>query len=571
MINGKSAPDAVDRALRIPRRRLAILVALGIAQAIALVALVLLLRMILLDLEGQRVELSTTLLAIGALAAILFANAVLRGIEFTLAEKMGYELIRALRTTMYEHLSRMSPRQIQHRSRGSLLLRFTGDVTMLRTWISRGVARGIVSLITLVAGTTVLAVLDPWMALALLAVLFAGAAMSLLAGERLRRTTRWVRRKRGLLTSNVDEQIGALATVQAFGRSHGEIDRMTRQNDSLTATLLKEARIRGTLRAVSSGTAWLSTIPLLIVGAIEVNSGRASLATVITAATASRFLIGTVRDLGLSHDYWQRARISRRKIDDFLASRSMRPDVPGHDVLRARRGRIELQNVAFDGSLRGVTATVEPGQVIAIVGPSGSGKSTLLQLIGRLADPDGGRILVDGQDLATCTRSSSRRRISIASPDLPLMRGSLRRNLTYRVPDVSEIEVSRTVAVWHLHEMFGQFPGGLDGWLTERGANLSAGQRQRLALARAFIDNPLILLLDEPTVHLDAFGREIFRRLVTRHGGTALIVTHEPEEAALADVVWMMADGRIDRVLTGRDYAASVRRRRSATTSGLLA
>jgi ATP-binding cassette subfamily B protein len=553
---------------RLPRTTLLALVVLGVVQAAALVLLVLLLRLIVTGLETQRADLLAIVQWILALAGVLLLNALFRGVEFAVAEQMGYEHVRRLRMTMYAHLAEMAPRQLQFRSRGGLLLRFTGDLTMLRTWISRGIARGIVSLIVLIGGTAILAYLDPWIALAVLGVLVVGAALSLVAGNQLRRTTRWVRRKRTLLTSNVDEQVSSLATVQAFGRSAGEFARMARQNDSLTRTLRREARIRGLLRGIASGTAWLAMIPVLLVGAFEVSLGRSSLATVVTAATAARFLIGTVRDLGLTHDYWQRAKVSRRKIDDFLRSSSMRPDEPELEDLRPTKGRIAFADVTVPDALRGLNAVAEPGQLVAIVGPSGSGKSALLQTVARLLEPSAGTIRIDDQVLGSCSRSSARRFISLASSDVPLMRGTVRRNLTYRRPDASPAEVERIVRAWHLGEAFGRLEGGLDGWITEGGHNLSTGIRQRLVLARAFLGNPRILLLDNPTANLDAFGVEIYRRLVSRHAGTVLVASHDPDDAMFADVVWVMHGGTVVETIPGPVYQAKLARGRSLAATG---
>ncbi|MBA3528534.1 MAG: ABC transporter ATP-binding protein [Propionibacteriaceae bacterium] len=553
-------PTALDRALTIPRTSLILLLVLGTAQAIVLIALVLILRLVIETLAMPQTNVDVALGSVGALAVALLINALLRGLEFTVAERAGYEVVRNLRMTMYAHLAEMSPRQLQHRSHGALILRFTGDLTMLRTWISRGFARGVVALIVTASGAAILAVLDPWIALGFLSVLFAGTAASLSVGDRLRRTTRWVRRKRSLLTGNVDEQINSLSTIQTFARGGGESGRLSRQNDSMTRTLFREAGIRGFLRSVASATAWMSMVPVLAIGAIEMGRGATSLAVVITAATASRFLIGPIRDLGLSYEYWQRAKVSSKKIDDFLASRSMGPESSALGVLRARRGRVEFLDLHVEGALHGVTAVAEPGQVVAIVGPTGSGKSTLLEVLARNADPDSGTVLIDGQDVVACTRRSTRRQIGAVGPGLPLMRGTLRRNLTFRVPDAPDAEVARIIAAWELDAIFGTFPGGLGGWLTEGARNISGGQRQRLALARAFIGNPRILLLDEPTLHLDQVGRDLFWRILTRHAGTVFIVTHDPMEASLADQVWMMKDGVVASIVPGSGYAAALQR-----------
>ena len=155
----------------------------------------------------------------------------LRAWEFSLSEKIGYEVVQRLRMQMYQHLQGMTPRQVQNRSRGGLILRFIGDLSMLRTWISRGLLGGAVALIILLPAVTAMVVLNHRLGLVLIAVLAAGAAVSLASGHAMRRATRTMRRRRSLLISNLDEQINALPVVQVFGRSWGEYTRLSRQND----------------------------------------------------------------------------------------------------------------------------------------------------------------------------------------------------------------------------------------------------------------------------------------------------------------------------------------------------
>jgi ABC-type multidrug transport system fused ATPase/permease subunit len=545
-----SSPDP----LRLPKKAFLPIILLGLAQAATLAGLILLVWRIIDTLVAGPEAALDIFLMIGLLALVMLANAGLRAAEFTLAENLGYETVRRLRMVMYAHMRSMAPRQIQHRSRGSLLLRFTGDLSMFRTWISRGVARGLISVLILLAGAGVLFVLNPWISLTTVGILAAGSAITLRAGKRLKHMTTRVRRRRALLTSNVDEQINALAVVQVFGRTGGEYERLSQQNDALTRMLFRESRVRGGLRGLSAGIAWLTIVAVLAVGALEVLQGRASLGIIVAAIVAVRQLTGPVRTLGYAHEYWRRAEISRRKIRDFFASRSRPYAPPGMDRLRVRRGRIELRNVSVEGAVHGITATVEPRQIVAIVGPVGAGKSTILGLIARLVEPAAGQVIIDDQPLAERTLRSSYRQISMVGPDLPLMRGTLRRNLTYRNARASEHEIWRVVMATCLDEMVRELPGGMDFWITEGGGNLSAGQRQRIALARALLGNPRILLLDEPTNNLDAQSRTIFQQVITRHHGTTLLVTHDPEEAALADQVWLVRDGRLVEVLSGDEY-----------------
>lgn len=540
-------------AFRLPRNELAKIVVLAVLQAATLGAFLVLLRNIVDTLATDPGN-SRVYPSLGMLTAVVLTHAVLRAVEFVVSEKMGFELVRRLRMKMYEHLQGMSTLQLQGRSRGGLLLRFTGDLSMLRTWVSRGFARGLVSLILLAGGIIVVGLLDVRLAITIGAVLAFGAAGSALFGPTLNRLTRVTRRKRSLLTSNITEQVSSLGVVQVFGRSAGEYARLSRQNDSLTHSLLRTASVRGWMLGFASATGWLAIAAVLFVGAVDVIAGNTSLGVMVSAVVACRQLTNPVRRLGLSYDYWQRAQVSRSKLLDFFRSSSRSLDDPDLESLRVGRGRIEFRNVSVVGALEDITGTVPGGQVIAILGPTGAGKSTLLNAVSGLQNADRGDVLVDDHPLSERTLRSRFNRIGAVAPDLPLMQGTVRRNLTYRKPSATEEELRRVIMACQLDEVILDLPNGLDTWITEGGRNLSVGQRQRLTLGRALLGNPPILLLDEPTSGVDDASKEVFRRVIVHHRGTVLLITHDPAEARLADQVWFMESGRIVNVLRGEEF-----------------
>ena len=554
-------PDrAEENPFALPRLRVALVVLLGVGQAITLITFMLLLSStadsIGAETLGLRAEAAwrTTLTQLGLLVGVAIAHGALRAWEFSISEKIGYEIVWRLRMRMYCHLQGMAPRQVQHRSRGGLILRFIGDLSMLRTWISRGLLGGTVALIVLVPAVTALVVLNYRVGLLLVAVLAAGAAISLSNGHAMRRATRTMRRRRSLLISNLDEQINALPVVQVFGRSRAEYTRLSRQNESLNRALFRTAELRGRLRGISSTVALLAVVAVLFVGLLEVRRGTASVGLVVAALITSRLLISPVRTLGLAHDYWHRAQVSRQKVQEFLRSSGRDMDPPGHEQLRVRDGGIEFCDVTVPGALRNITVTAQPGQLVALTGPSGAGKSTVLALIARQVEPASGKIVVDGQPLAATTPKSTFRKIGVVGPDLPLMRGTVRRNLIYSRPDVNSAELSRVLYATGLDRLIAELPDGIATWVVEGGRNLSAGQRQGVALARALLGNPPILLLDEPTANLDPTAKEAFRRMIIRHQGTVLLVTTDPAEIELADQVWVFERGRVVEAINGDEH-----------------
>lgn len=551
------APPTVYRLRRLD---VAKVVTIGLAQVVTLALFLLLTARIINAMSPQTVGAAATeeyhhalklAVVLGGVAAV---HGWLRAVEFSISEKIGYEVVRQLRMQMYRHLQGMTPREFQGRSRGGLLLRFVGDLSMLRTWISRGLLGGLVALIVLVGTLAVIALLNVWIAFAVAAVLFAGSALSLSSGRAMRSATRSMRRRRSLVMSNIDEQMTALPVVQVFGRSAGEYSRLSRQNDSLNRALFRVAELRGRLRGISSTSGLLAVTVVLVVGLAEVRRGAASLGPVLAIVLVTRQLNAPVRTLGLAHDYWHRAQVSQRKVGDYLMSSSRGLEQPGLDRLRVRRGTIEFRGVTVPGALRSVSVTAQEGQLVAVTGRIGAGKSTLLGLVSRLVEPVEGEVAVDGQVLASTTARSAARFIGVVSPELPLMRGTVRRNLTYSVPGVSPEELQRVILTLGLDRLLDELPDGLNTWVSEGGHNLSAGQRQGIALGRAMLGNPPILLLDEPTATLDRSSKAEFHRMLLRHQGTVLLATHDPEELMLADQVWCLERGQLERVMSGEEY-----------------
>lgn len=537
------------------RAEIAKIVMLGAAQAAILIAWIVAIWKAIDAAAAMGGDVYEVLPWLAALAVIAVANAIVRALEFSICEQIGFSVVRRLRMQIYGHMLGMAPRQIQHRSQGSLLLRLTGDLTMLRTWISRGIGRGSIGLIVTVAGLAAIAWLSPLMAVATALTFLIGAASSLTLGRRLRRFTAAVRRRRSVLTSNVDEQLHTLSVIQLFGRSAGEYTRLSRQNDIMTKALVREAQIRGRMRGVAAGAGWMAVVAAFATGVLALADGYITLGMLVAALAGVRHLGAPVRSVGLAHDYWRRASVSRGKILDFMSSATRPLSHPFHQRLRVRAGRITFDEASVKGALHAVSGSIRGGERVAIVGKSGAGKSTLLGLVARLVEPTSGEVLIDGSSLASSTLESCFRSIGMVSADLPLMRGTVRRNLTYRRPSASLEEIRQVAVLCGLVDWIDGLPNGLDSWITEGGKNLSAGERQRLGLARAMIGYPRILLLDEPTASLDGADKAVFREVLSRYPGTILLATHDLEEAQCMDTVWHLDDGRLVEVTDSRGLA----------------
>ena len=561
-VQGAGATADRDR-FRVSRVAIWGVVALGLAQGACLLSFILLLSKVVELLEPTGVgfaaerEYRQSLVACAVLAGLGVALGVLRAVEFSVTERAGYAVVRRLRMEMYAHLQRMLPAHLLHRARGGLLLRLTGDLSMLRMWLSRGQLQGCSAAITLAAGLVAAFILSWPMACSLLAVLSLGAVASLGSGQAMRSATRTMRRRRSLVIGNITEQINALAVTQVAGRTGGEFARLSRQNDSLNRALVRVANLRGRLRGLATGTSMVATAAVVATGVVEARRGEVLPATVLLEVLVARFLTRSVRTLGLMHDYWHRGTVSRQKILDFLASSSRGIESSLLAPLRVRRGEIRFNDVTVEGALDGLTVLAEPGTVVAITGGAGSGATAVLDVVARLVDPDGGAVIIDDQDLAETSPSSIGRAVGMVGPDLPLMRGTVTRNLTYSARSSTPAEVQRVAFGLGLHQTLGRVgAAGVDEWLVEGGQNVSPADRQLIAVGRALMGNPPILLLNRPFEGLDPASRILARAMVLRHRGTVLWCTEDPEDLAEADVIWVLEGGVLTDVKAGSAYRA---------------
>ena len=245
------------------------------------------------------------------------------------------------------------------------------------------------------------------------------------------------------------------------------------------------------------------------------------------------------------HEYWHAYCVSIERISAFLEGNKAVPDRPLPLPLTTQVSEIEFREVALDGILKGVDAKVSRGSVIAVVGPNGTGKSTLLLLVARLLEPTGGEILIDGQPISGLDVDSVRATVGLASPDLPVLRGTVEENIRYRQPDASDDEVRRVCAISGVEGILSDLPHGMDTMIVEGGANLSLGQRHRIMLARALLGRPRILLLDEIESNLDATSTRLVDTIIKDYEGIVLFVSHRLDRIVRADIVWHINDGRI--------------------------
>jgi ABC-type multidrug transport system fused ATPase/permease subunit len=483
------------------------------------------------------------------LSGVVFCGALLRWRERIDAEKLGQSYVFDVRLQLFDRLSQLSLRAAQQSSVGAAFLRFAGDLTALRQWVSLGLARLSVAVITAVLTLGALAFLDATLALLVALGLALGTFAAAWTGPAINKKARDVRKRRSRLASNIAEKISHMPTVQANGQVRRERRRVVKQARALQQAMISRAVMIGALRAIVQATTGLASVLVLLFGALLMAKNGTSAGVIVAAISVVSFLTPPIRDLGRVFEYWQAARISREKIVRSLnhgpiitAPRSVPSLLPG-------LGTISFESVCVPGALDNFSARVDPGETIRIAGANGAGKSTLFWLLLRLIDPVSGRITIDGQDISTVRLSSLRRSIALVSADLPLLRGSIKRNILYRCPKTDAARLDEIIETCQLDNLVKSYPKGVQGFLFEGGSNLSLGQRWRIMLARALIGSPRILLLDEAEANLDTQTCQAFRQVLETYQGQIMMISHHDGAGwnDMATKTWWLENGHLAR------------------------
>ncbi|RLE89205.1 MAG: ABC transporter ATP-binding protein, partial [Thermoprotei archaeon] len=254
----------------------------------------------------------------------------------------------------------------------------------------------------------------------------------------------------------------------------------------------------------------------------------------------------------------ERARVAASRVFEVLDAKSDVEEHPNAVPLVVKEGRVKFDDVwfSYDGKtwvLQGLSLEIAPGEIVAITGSPGSGKSTLAMLLIRLADPKKGRILIDGQDIRYVTLESLRRQVTVVHQDVYLFPDTIRNNIAYARPDASTNEVIWAAKLAHIHNFIVSLPKGYNTEIGERGVTLSGGQRQRLALARALLADPKIVVLDDTTSEVDAETERAIYEALTKHlkGKTLIVITQRPSTMAIADRVIVLENGKVKKEIRG--------------------
>ena len=499
---------------------------------------------------------------VGALDLIVvafFASAVIYVIasaaQTYLVGWVGQRTLQDLRVQLFSHLQQLSIGFYSRNRAGVIISRLTNDVEALDQLVEDGIATLFQSGLTLIGVVVILFALDPHLALLTflsLPVLAVGAFIFRLASADAYRLTR---EKIAAITGYLQESLSGIRVVRAFGQEPKHIARFNELNDENRAANMTTVNLNAVYFPGVEFLSALVTVEILVIGGIEAINGHTSTGVVFAFIAALNNFFDPIQNLSQLYTTYQSGMAALDKIFELLDEQPDLDDVEDAITLPRVRGELALDHVSFRyGSdedaawaLRDIDLVVPAGQTVALVGATGAGKSTFAKLVARFYDPTEGSVRIDGHDLRSVEAQSLRSQLGIVPQEGFLFSGTVRENIAFGRPDATGEEISAAARAVGAEHFIEALEDGYDTQVGERGVQLSAGQRQLLAFARALVADPRILLLDEATsnvdVHTESLIEQGMRRLVA--GRTAIVIAHRLSTIRHAGRIVVLEHGRI--------------------------
>jgi ABC-type multidrug transport system fused ATPase/permease subunit len=465
---------------------------------------------------------------------------------------VGQRALQDLRIQLFAHLQRMSVGFYSRRRAGVLISRLSNDVEALDTLVSDGVVTLFGSSLMLVGTAVILFLLDAQLALLtylVFPVLGLGSlAFRIISADAYRAT----REKVAAITAYLQETLSGIRVVRSFAQEQRHLDRFAELNEENRGANMKTVYLNAAYFPGVELMSGLVSAGILLYGGIQAVNGDITIGVLVAFLAALNNFFDPIQQLSQLYTTYQAGMAALDKIFELLDEEPDLVDAPGAIDLPRLRGEIVLDDVTFgygtgQNALTDVTLKVPPGQTVALVGTTGAGKSTLAKLVARFYDPTSGRVLVDGHDLRDVTASSLRSQMGIVPQEAFLFSGTIGENIAFGRPDATAEEVAAAAHAVGADEFIASFEKGYDTPVGERGVQLSAGQRQLVAFARALVADPRILVLDEATsnvdVHTEGRIENGLRRLLA--GRTAIVIAHRLSTIERAGQIVVLEHGRI--------------------------
>jgi subfamily B ATP-binding cassette protein MsbA len=487
-------------------------------------------------------------IALGLLG--LFAiQALLNFVQVYLLTSTSELVIAQLRKDLFAHLVRLSPGFFTERRTGELTSRLSADTTVLQTLVSYNLSEFARQTLFLIGGIILLTLTDVSLTATTLAVVPLVVGAAFVFGRALRRASTGVQDRIAEATGTADEAFSQIRTVQSYTAEAEEVRRYGSHLHDVIAAALRRARIRGTFFGILTFSGFGGVVAVLWQGGRQVLEGSLTAGALVSFLLYALYVAGAVGSLASLFGAYQEAVGAARRVFDLLEAESAVKDpIKPLRLPRPLRGEVVMDNVGFHYNpglpevLRGVSLKINAGEVVALVGPSGAGKTTIASLLPRFWDVTGGRITFDGLDIRDLSLKDLRAAIGIVPQEPTLFSGTIRENIAYAgIADdgsrPSEESIRAAARAAHAVEFIDRLPDGFDTRVGERGVKLSGGQRQRIAIARVFLKDPALVILDEATSSLDSESERLVEEAMEDllRARSTLIIAHRLSTVLRAD------------------------------------
>jgi ATP-binding cassette subfamily B protein len=509
-------------------------------------------------------DLSMLFVVAVAYLATIGLNVVASTARISVTGRLGEGLMQQLRVRVFTHFQRQSLGFFTSEKVGVLLTRMTSDIDALAALFQDGLVNLAVQALTLVVITVVLTVLNPTLALiTLLAVVPAMVALTLWFRSASELGYRRVRERIAEVLSDLSESLAGMRVITATNRRHHNVIHHANVVGRHRDANVYASTVGAVYGPTSEAIGVAGQAALLLIGGRMVLDGTLTVGELFAFLLYLTAFFAPIQQLVQLYTSYQQGQAALAKLRELLATEPEVAERPEAVELPPLEGRIAFDGVTFsyDGTtdaLRDLDLVIEPGETVAIVGPTGAGKSTAAKLVSRFYDPNGGRVTIDGHDLRDVTLHSLRSQLGIVPQEPFLFNGTIGDNVSFARPGATEDEVVEACRSVGLGPLLDRLPDGIDTPVHERGVSLSSGERQLLALARAFLARPRVLVLDEATSNLDLASETLIERALDRvlEGRTAVIIAHRLATAMRADRIAVIDQGRLVELGTHRELVA---------------
>ncbi len=495
--------------------------------------------------------------SVGILAALVVTLAVLRFMRITAEARLSMTMVFYIREAVYDKVQRVGFGFHDAISSGQLINRALTDLQNVRTFVQTAVLATLEIILTVGGYMILILTINPWLALLSLMPLPIWTWYILRFGKTVQPVANAAMEASDKNVSILTEAIAGVHVIKAFATEKLEVEKFNANCDEFFALTFKRVRLFANFQPVIRFIAMCSHLTLFFAVAMLVIRGKLSAGDFLILGAAMGSILGKLQQVAAINEQYQNAIVSARRLYEVLAAEPTVPEKPDAKPLPPGSGSVAFEHASFgyDASkpiIKDANFSITGGSVVALVGPTGAGKSTLMNLIARFYDPFEGRVLIDGMDVRDATLSSLRKQVAFVFQETYLFSQTVRENIAYGRPGVTDGEVEAAARLAQAHDFIEQLPKGYNTILAERGSSLSGGQKQRLAIARAIVFNPRILVLDDATASVDPETEDLIRRAMkfVMYGRTTFIIAHRVSTVKRADLVLVLEDGRITQMGT---------------------